>query len=67
VDGGTAHVEGGWDDGVVEALAETGWHVVPWADRNLYFGGVSGVEVRPSGSPGAAGDPRRGGHGLVVP
>ncbi len=67
VDGGTVHVEGGWDDGVVEALAETGWHVVPWADRNLYFGGVSGVEVRPSGSAGAAGDPRRGGHGLVVP
>ncbi len=67
VDGGTVHVEGGWSDDVAAALAEEGWQVVPWADRNLYFGGVSGVEVRPSGSPGAAGDPRRGGHGLVVP
>lgn len=67
VDGGTVHVEGGWSEAVVDALAEAGWDVVPWGDRNLFFGGVSGVEVRPSGSPGAAGDPRRGGHGLVVP
>jgi gamma-glutamyltranspeptidase/glutathione hydrolase len=67
VDGGTVHVEGGWSDDVGDALAAAGWQVVTWADRNLYFGGVSGVEVRPSGSPGAAGDPRRGGHGLVVP
>lgn len=67
VDAGTVHVEGGWVSGVVDTLGEAGWDVVPWADRNLYFGGVSGVEVRPSGSPGAAGDPRRGGHGLVVP
>lgn len=67
VDGGTVHVEGGWSDDVVDLLEDEGWEVVRWADRNLFFGGVSGVEVRPSGSPGAAGDPRRGGHGLVVP
>ena len=37
-----------------------------WADRNLFFGGVSAVERRPSGQLGAAGDPRRGGHGVVA-
>ena len=35
-------------------------------DRNLFFGGVSAVERRPDGSFGAAGDPRRGGHGVVI-
>ncbi len=66
VDAGTVHVEGGWEAQVPEALAEAGWDVVPWADRNLFFGGTSGVEVRLDGTAGAAGDPRRGGHGLVV-
>ncbi|MGL6280440.1 MAG: gamma-glutamyltransferase [Gaiella sp.] len=67
VDGASVHLEGGWAAEVPGTLRDLGWEVVPWADRNLFFGGVSGVEVRPSGSPGAAGDPRRGGHGLVVP
>ena len=39
---------------------------VRWRDRNLFFGGVSAVEVRPDGALAAAGDPRRGGHGMVV-
>ena len=38
-----------------------------WAGRNLYFGGVSAVERRADGQLAAAGDPRRGGHGMVVP
>ncbi len=38
-----------------------------WAARNLYFGGVSAVERRHDGQLAAAGDPRRGGHGSVVP
>ena len=32
-----------------------------------YFGGVSAVERLPGGELAAAGDPRRGGHGIVVP
>ena len=39
---------------------------VRWGDRNLYFGGVSAVELRSDGSMAAAGDPRRGGAGVVV-
>ncbi len=66
VDRGVVHVEGGWADGVAGALAGDGWEVVQWTDRNLFFGGVSAVERRPNGSLGAAGDPRRGGHGVVV-
>jgi gamma-glutamyltranspeptidase/glutathione hydrolase len=67
VDGETAHVEGGWSDEVAAALAEAGLDVRRWSDRNLFFGGVSAVERRRDGRLGAAGDPRRGGHGVSVP
>jgi gamma-glutamyltranspeptidase/glutathione hydrolase len=67
VDGHVVHVEGGWSEGVALALADDGYDVVEWADRNLFFGGASAVERRPDASLGAAGDPRRGGHGVVVP
>jgi gamma-glutamyltranspeptidase/glutathione hydrolase len=66
VDGETAHVEGGWTDAAALALEDDGFDVRRWADRNLFFGGVSAVERRPDGALGAAGDPRRGGHGVVV-
>ena len=65
VDGDTLHVEGGWPVQAVDALPEA-WEVVPWGDRNLFFGGVAAVERRPDGSLAAAGDPRRGGAGVVV-
>lgn len=42
------------------------YEVVRWQGRNLFFGGVSAVERRPDGTLAAAGDPRRGGDGLVV-
>ncbi|HEY1317836.1 MAG TPA: gamma-glutamyltransferase [Gaiella sp.] len=67
VDGEVVHVEGGWPDGVTDALAEEGFEVVRWDDRNLFFGGASAVERRSATTLGAAGDPRRGGHGVVVP
>jgi gamma-glutamyltranspeptidase/glutathione hydrolase len=65
-DGEALHVEGGWDDEVVSRWARS-WRIVPWAGRNLFFGGVSAVERRPDGRLAAAGDPRRGGAGVVVP
>jgi gamma-glutamyltranspeptidase / glutathione hydrolase len=37
-----------------------------WRARNLFFGGVAAVERLPDGTLAAAGDPRRGGAGLVV-
>ena len=61
VEGDVLHLEGGLMD-----LAPDGWKTVRWAGRNLYFGGVSAVERRPDGTLAAAGDPRRGGHGIVV-
>ncbi|HUH15780.1 MAG TPA: hypothetical protein VML35_07845, partial [Gaiellaceae bacterium] len=61
VDGDVLHLEGG----LTEAVPD-GWTPVPWAGRNLFFGGVSAVERRPDGTLAAAGDPRRGGHGIVV-
>ncbi len=68
VDGTQLHLEGGWAEEAVEKLEAPGvWELVRWTDRNLFFGGVSAVEVRPDGSMAAAGDPRRGGHGVVVP
>ncbi len=66
VDGETAHVEGGWADDVALALEDDGFDVRRWSGRNLFFGGVSAVERRANGVLGAAGDPRRGGHGVVV-
>ncbi len=41
--------------------------VVRWEGINLFFGGAQAVERRPDGRLGAAGDPRRGGVGVVVP
>ena len=49
-----------------DALELEGRAVVRWKERNLFFGGVSAVEVRPDGETAAAGDPRRGGVGLVA-
>jgi gamma-glutamyltranspeptidase / glutathione hydrolase len=65
VDGRTVHLEGGWSDAETAALGPQ-WEVVRWGARNLYFGGVAAVERRDDGSLAAAGDPRRGGHGVVV-
>jgi gamma-glutamyltranspeptidase / glutathione hydrolase len=60
------HLEGGWALEVASALVDSGHEVVPWAGRNLYFGGVAAVEVVDGGKLAAAGDPRRGGAGTVV-
>ncbi len=60
------HCEGGIDAAEVDRLVEMGYDAVRWRRRNLYFGGAAAVEVRPDGSLAAAGDPRRGGHGIVV-
>jgi gamma-glutamyltranspeptidase/glutathione hydrolase len=58
LDAGVVHVEPG-----IELERE---NLVRFGRRNLYFGGVSAVELRVDGALAAAGDPRRGGAGLVV-
>lgn len=62
------HCEGGHDPGALDELEAMGYDVVRWRRRrNLFFGGVAGVERGPDGGLAAAGDPRRGGHGVVTP
>jgi gamma-glutamyltranspeptidase / glutathione hydrolase len=60
------HCEGGSDPAELDRLEEWGYELVRWRRRNLYFGGAAAVELRADGSHDAAGDPRRGGAGLVV-
>ena len=67
VEEGVVQIEGGWPTGTAKVLQHAGHDVNLWAGANLYFGGASAVERRPDGRLGAAGDPRRGGHGIVVP
>ncbi|MCC6223215.1 MAG: gamma-glutamyltransferase [Thermoleophilia bacterium] len=68
LDGEELHCEGGIGTGAVEELERRGYRTVRWPGpgRNLYFGGVSAVAVAREGGLEAAGDPRRGGHGVVV-
>ena len=61
------HCEGGHDGAELDRLQTLGYDVVRWRRRNLFFGGAAAVEVRPDGALAAAGDPRRGGAGVVVP
>ncbi len=67
VDDDHVHCEGGHDAAELDRLEALGYDLVRWRRRNLYFGGAAAVEMLPDGSLAAAGDPRRGGHGIVVP
>ncbi len=58
--------EGGNDPAELDRLEAFGYELSRWQSRNLFFGGVAGVELREDGTLAAAGDPRRGGHGVVV-
>jgi gamma-glutamyltranspeptidase / glutathione hydrolase len=60
---GVVHCE---DAAVADELEAAGYPVVRWRQRNLFFGGVSAVEVREDGSLAAAGDPRRDGGAVVL-
>jgi gamma-glutamyltranspeptidase / glutathione hydrolase len=66
VDGDVVHCEGGAAGGELDRLEAMGYELVRWRTRNLFFGGAAAVEVQPDGELRAAGDPRRGGHGVVV-
>jgi gamma-glutamyltranspeptidase/glutathione hydrolase len=66
VDEPHVHCEGGHDPSELDRLAELGYEVVRWRTRNLFFGGAAAVEMLPDRSAAAAGDPRRGGAGVLV-
>jgi gamma-glutamyltranspeptidase/glutathione hydrolase len=65
LEGDNLHCEGGHDPAELDRLEEMGWNVIRWRRRNLYFGGASAVTFV-DGALAAAGDPRRGGAGVVV-
>ena len=60
---GVAHCE---DAAVADELEAGGYPVVRWRAHNLFFGGVSAVELLDDGSLAGAGDPRRCGAAVVV-
>ncbi|MFG1607470.1 gamma-glutamyltransferase [Actinoplanes sp. NPDC049265] len=59
--GDTVQAEPGVPAADLAALAGAGWAINQWAEMDHYFGGVTAV-----GAGGAAGDPRRGGVGLLL-
>jgi gamma-glutamyltranspeptidase/glutathione hydrolase len=63
--GGALDLEAGVPPATIEGLERLGERVVAWRSRNVYFGGAQ-VAVRRHGHLEAAGDPRRGGSGVVV-
>jgi gamma-glutamyltranspeptidase / glutathione hydrolase len=66
LEGDKLHCEGGHDPAELDRVEAMGWDVVRWRRQNLYFGGAAAVERLDDGSLAAAGDPRRGGAGVVV-
>ncbi len=66
LEGAHLHCEGGHEPVELDRLEGLGWDVTRWRRRNLYFGGVAAVELGADGGLAAAGDPRRGGAGVVV-
>ena len=58
-------IEGGILQSTVDEMRATGYNVVHWPDRNMYFGGTHAVALD-GGTLIAAGDPRRGGAVAVV-
>jgi gamma-glutamyltranspeptidase / glutathione hydrolase len=66
VDEPHVHCEGGHDPAELDRVADRGYDLVRWRRRNLFFGGAAAVEMLPDGTEAAAGDPRRGGAGVLV-
>jgi gamma-glutamyltranspeptidase / glutathione hydrolase len=66
LDGSRLHLEGGFPAGAADDLEALGYDVVRWSELNLYFGGAACVLSGEAGDLSAAGDPRRGGAGVVV-
>jgi gamma-glutamyltranspeptidase/glutathione hydrolase len=66
LEGTHVHAEGGNEPYELDRLESWGYELARWRRRNLFFGGVAGVELLEDGTLAASGDPRRGGHGVVV-
>jgi gamma-glutamyltranspeptidase/glutathione hydrolase len=60
---GIVYTEPGIDTAPLEAA---GWHLGPFRERNLFFGGAQAAAWDPAGGFSGGGDPRRGGAAIVV-
>jgi gamma-glutamyltranspeptidase/glutathione hydrolase len=59
---GAVQAEPGVDESALQRLESSGFKVVRWDERNVFFGGVHAVSRDPqTGELRGAGDPRRGG------
>jgi gamma-glutamyltranspeptidase/glutathione hydrolase len=59
---GAVQAEPGIDPDALAHLEARGYTIAPWAERNLFFGGVHAVSRNPeTGELRGGGDPRRGG------
>jgi gamma-glutamyltranspeptidase/glutathione hydrolase len=58
----TVHLEPGFEQEAVDAIAAAGFAVRAWPSQHHYFGGVSAIT-----SKGGAGDPRRSGAATMLP
>ena len=68
VEDGVVQIEGGWPQETAEQLQAGGLRRESAGRAGTCTSAASpAVERRPDGQLGAAGDPRRGGHGVVVP
>jgi len=65
-DEGIVHAEGGWPAEDIDSFEGAGFPVTRWPRKDLFFGGAQAVELLEDGTLAAAGDPRRGGAGIVV-
>jgi gamma-glutamyltranspeptidase / glutathione hydrolase len=65
LEGDDLHCEGGHDPAELDELEQRSWKITRWRSRNLYFGGAAAVTLDGE-QLAAAGDPRRGGAGVVV-
>lgn len=67
IEAGVVHAEPGADELALASLAERGYEVVRWRERNVFFGGVHTVARDPTtGELRGGGDPRRGGAVAVA-
>ncbi len=64
-EGDVLDCEGGIPAATLDALEAAGDQIVRWPDLNIYYGGAQVVAHTRAGFA-AAGDPRRGGAGIVV-
>ena len=61
LEGDMLSLEPGFSPSALEALEAAAPRTHHWPEKNLFFGGVHTVSVKPGGIFDGAGDPRRGG------